>query len=103
MHLPAPKQHGKSTPGVTLQIAAFNTQHFPSLQVVGELQLGRVPHRHVPDMHAPPVHAEPSFFIGLEHRPELGSQVPATWHSSEAVQTTGFPPVHTPLWHVSVR
>ncbi len=30
-----------------------------------------------------------------------GSQVPAVWHWSEAVQTTALP-VHTPLWQVSV-
>jgi hypothetical protein len=39
---------------------------------------------------------------GFEHVPELGSHVPATWHESDAVQTTGFVPLHTPRWHVSV-
>jgi hypothetical protein len=29
------------------------------------------------------------------------SQVPATWHWSDAEQTTGLPPVQTPLWQVS--
>src|SRR5439155_15568690 len=37
-----------------------------------------------------------------EHRPVAVLQVPATWHWSEAVQTTGFEPVQLPLWQVSV-
>jgi len=40
-------------------------------------------------------------FAGFEHVPVAGSQVPAVWHWSEAVQTTALP-VHTPLWQVSV-
>ncbi len=32
-----------------------------------------------------------------------GSHVPATWHWSLAVHTTGFEPTHVPLWQVSVR
>jgi hypothetical protein len=39
---------------------------------------------------------------GLEQRPVLGSQVPATWHWSDALQTTGLLPVQKPLWHVSL-
>src|SRR5437870_5459615 len=34
--------------------------------------------------------------------PERGSQVPASWHWSDALQTTGFVPVQVPLWQVSV-
>jgi hypothetical protein len=36
---------------------------------------------------------------GLEHEPLVGSQVPATWHWSLAVQVTGFEPVQVPVWH----
>src|SRR5438094_3891378 len=50
----------------------------------------------------PSVHAVPSVFDGFEQVPLEGSHVPATWHWSEAVQTTGLLPVHTPLWQVSV-
>src|SRR5439155_1705628 len=46
--------------------------------------------------------AVPSAFAGFEHVPLVGSQVPAMWHWSEAVQTTAFLPVHTPLSQVSV-
>src|SRR2546427_8501727 len=34
--------------------------------------------------------------------PVVVLQVPALWHWSEAVQTTGLEPVHLPLWQVSV-
>jgi len=44
----------------------------------------------------------PLAFVGFEHWPVVGLQVPAVWHWSEAAQTTGFVPVHAPLWHVSV-
>jgi hypothetical protein len=37
-----------------------------------------------------------------EHVPLAGSHVPARWHCSDAVQTTGFDPVQTPDRHVSV-
>src|SRR2546428_43507 len=50
----------------------------------------------------PSLQALPLAFAGFEHVPVVGEQVPATWHWSEAVQTTGLPPVHTPLWQVSV-
>jgi hypothetical protein len=36
-----------------------------------------------------------------EQTPVAGSQVPAAWHCP-AAHTTGFEPVHTPLWQVSV-
>ena len=45
----------------------------------------------------PEVHAMPSFAVGFEHTPVLGSHVPAAWHGSDAVQTTGLDPVHVPL------
>jgi hypothetical protein len=49
-----------------------------------------------------PVQAVPSVFAGFEQTPLFVSQVPAEWHWSLAAQTTGFDPVHVPLWHVSV-
>jgi len=49
----------------------------------------------------PSVHVVPSAATGLE-QPVPGLHVPATWHWSVAVHTTGFDPVHTPAWHVSV-
>ena len=52
--------------------------------------------------HCRPNTAVPSAFAGLEHVPVAGSQVPASWHWSLAVHTTGFEPVHVPLWQVSV-
>jgi hypothetical protein len=48
------------------------------------------------------LHTAPSTMGGLLHTPVAGLQMPAMWHWSEAVQTTGFDPVHVPFWHVSV-
>src|SRR5439155_1876764 len=50
----------------------------------------------------PSLHAVPLLAFGLEHRPVAVSQVPATWHWSSAVQTTGLEPVQVPFWQVSV-
>src|SRR2546428_9657760 len=51
---------------------------------------------------SPSLHAVPLLAFGLEHWPVAVLQVPATWHWSEAVQTTGLEPVQVPLWQVSV-
>ena len=54
------------------------------------------------------VHALPSLQVvpfgkaGFEHAPVAVLQVPAAWHWSAALQTTGFVPTHVPAWHVSV-
>src|SRR5881392_157761 len=50
----------------------------------------------------PSLHAVPLLAFGLEHWPVAVLQVPATWHWSEAVQTTGLLPVQSPLWQASV-
>src|SRR6185437_16006268 len=50
----------------------------------------------------PSLQTVPSGFAGYQHIPVTALQVPASWHWSLAAQITGFPPVHTPLWHVSV-
>ena len=69
-----------------------------------------VPGAHVPLSQASPVvHASPSShevpfaLAGFEHVPVAGLQVPASWHWSSAVQTTGLAPVHAPAWQVSLR
>jgi hypothetical protein len=51
---------------------------------------------------SPSLQAVPSAATGFEHCPSAGLHVPATWHWSDAVQTTGFAPVHTPLSQVSL-
>ena len=45
------------------------------------------------------LHAVPSGAAGLA-QPRVGSQVPATWHWSDAGHTTGEPE-QTPDWHTS--
>ncbi len=49
----------------------------------------------------PSLQAEPFALFGFEQAPVCGSQVPATWHWSCAVQVTGFAPVQVPFWQVS--
>src|SRR5436190_10389132 len=50
----------------------------------------------------PSLQAVPLLAFGLEHWPVAVLQVPAVWHWSSAVQTTGLAPVQVPLWQVSV-
>jgi hypothetical protein len=50
----------------------------------------------------PSSQAAPFDLAGLEQVPVAGSQVPAMWHWSWALQETGFVPVQTPAWHVSL-
>jgi hypothetical protein len=64
---------------------------------------------HMPPWHVsvcvqafPSLQLVPSVLFGFEQVPVAGPQVPTAWHWSSAVQTTGFDPVHTPPWHVSV-
>jgi hypothetical protein len=44
----------------------------------------------------------PSGLGGFEQIPVPGSHVPASWHWSLAMQTTGLPPTQVPFWQVSV-
>jgi len=44
----------------------------------------------------------PVGLAGLLHDPVAGLQVPAVWHWSEGVHTTGFEPTQAPAWQVSV-
>jgi hypothetical protein len=61
------------------------------------------PATHAPDWHESATvhassseHAEPFGFAGFEQTPVAGLHVPASWHWSSAVQTTGVPSVQTP-------
>ena len=46
--------------------------------------------------------AEPLGLAGLEQMPDEVSHVPATWHWSDAVHTTGLEPTQLPDWQLSV-
>src|SRR5205823_13637794 len=48
------------------------------------------------------VQGVPSARAGLLQAPVAGSQVPAVWHWSEAVHTTGFVPTQAPAAQASV-
>jgi len=51
----------------------------------------------------PSLQVVPSTLFGFEQAPVDVSQVPARWHWSLAVHTTGLLPVQVPVWQVSVR
>src|SRR5438034_3914989 len=90
-------------PVAVLQVPA--TWHWSSaLQVTG-LEPVQVPFWHVSVcvQASPSSHAVPLELAGSEHAPVAGLQVPAGWHWSEAVQTTGSLPVPAPPSQVSVR
>jgi hypothetical protein len=70
---------------------------------------GRAPEQ-VPPTHRstvvqafPSSHGVLSGFAGREHAPGVGSQVPASWQASPAVQTTGLAPTQDPPWQLSDR
>ena len=50
----------------------------------------------------PSLQPVPSALDGLEQAPVAGAQVPTSWHWSWAMHTTGFTPVHTPAWQLSL-
>ncbi len=81
-----------------------------SVQTFASSQRSGAPPRHWPLAQAslvvqalPSLHAVPSGAAGFEHWPVPASQVPATWHGSEAVHTTGLELVHAPDWQASFR
>src|SRR5438093_1184912 len=50
----------------------------------------------------PSLQPVPLGLAGLLQAPVAGSQVPAVWHWSAAVHTTGFAPTQAPAWQVSL-
>src|SRR5262249_60228228 len=50
----------------------------------------------------PSVQVVPLGLFGLEQTPVVVSQVPAEWHWSRAVQTTGLAPTQAPAWQAAV-
>src|SRR5437016_3414086 len=50
----------------------------------------------------PSLHGAPLGLAGLLQTPDAGSQVPAVWHWSAAVHTTGLAPTQAPASQVSV-
>lgn len=67
------------------------------------VQTTGAPGTQLPDLQLSPVvqallsvQVVPSFAAGFEQLPVAESQVPATWHESEAVQVLGVPPEQTP-------
>jgi hypothetical protein len=80
------------------------------VQGLPSLQSGAGPPTQEPDAQVSPVvQAEPSSQlspsgrVGLEQMPVAGSQTPASWQLSRAVQMTGSPPTQIPALQVSLR
>src|SRR5262252_8504015 len=78
------------------------TSFAPARTADGCVDPEQVPASHVsPGVQAlPSLQLVPSVAGGFVHSPLVGSQVPATWHWSDAVQTTGVP-VQVPPWQLS--
>lgn len=57
----------------------------------------------LPLRQVPLVHGVPSALAGVEQSPLVASHMPASWHSSRAVQEMAFEPTQTPELQVSVR
>src|SRR5215216_1226087 len=68
------------------QLTALPLEQIPALQVLPVVQA------------LPSSHDSPSGLSGLLHVPVVGSQVPATWHWSEAVHVLGLTPAQVPPW-----
>jgi hypothetical protein len=86
------------------QQSAFTEHGLPlALQVVGT-EPRQTPLEHWSFVVAalPSLQAVPLALNGFEQTPVAVLHVPTVWHWSRAVQTTGFDPVHTPDWQVSV-
>jgi len=92
------------TPVLALQVpASWHTSE--AAQVTGGVVCVHVPLWQVliPLHMLPSSQSAPLLFAGFEHTPVLGLQVPASWHTSEAVQVTGgVVCVHVPLWQVLI-
>src|SRR2546426_8142480 len=81
-------------PSTTLFRSAVQTTGLPPVQVP-DWQVSVCVHA-LPSLQAVSIAG-----IGFERTPASALQVPATWHWSSAVQTTGFDPVQGPDWPVS--
>src|SRR6266851_1270947 len=104
-----------SSQGVPSGVTGFEQVAFSGSQTHASWHWSWAVHTTVlPPVHAPPwqvslcvqaspsSHPAPSGLLGFEHSPVAGLQVPASWHWSWAVQTTGLPPAHAPPWPVSL-
>ena len=114
MHLP-PRQESFCVHGLpslhVVPLALAGLEHWPD--VVSQeptlwhwsdaVQVTGLAPVHVPDWQAsvwvqalPSLHDVPFALAGLEHWPVAESQVPASWHWSDAEQVTGLVPVQLP-------
>ena len=111
--------HGSPSSGQVVPSAAFGFEHSPvrGSHVPAVWHASSAPHVfgdapvQVPAWQVstvvqplPSSQVEPFPLIGFEHAPVSGSQVPASWHWSDAAHTIGLAPTHAPApSHVSMR
>src|SRR5438552_3130379 len=86
---------GLQTPAVWHWLAAVHTTGLAPTQAPAAQVSVRV-------QALPSSHGAPLSLAGLLQAPVVGSQVPAVWHWSAAVHTTGFAPTQAPAWQVSL-
>src|SRR5207249_1601520 len=86
---------GLQTPAVWHWLAAVHTTGLAPTQAPAAQVSVRV-------QALPSSHGAPLCLAGLLQAPVVGSQVPAVWHWSAAVHTTGFAPTQAPAWQVSL-
>jgi hypothetical protein len=103
-----------SLQGVPSGSAGFEQSPLEGLQVPAEWQASWAVHTtgfvplHVPYWHVsarvqalPSLQGDPLGLDGFEQVPVERLHVPAVWHESDGVHTTGLPPLQTPAWQES--
>jgi hypothetical protein len=109
LHVP-PFEHGVPSAFAGLEQVPLDFEHVPtSWHSSAAVQVTGFEPMQTPALHASVLvhallssHVVPSALFGFEHVPLAGSQVPTSWHWSEALHTTGFDPAQTPAWQVFV-
>src|SRR5262245_1034004 len=81
------------------------SEHESLVQTLPSSQFRGVPRQNPPEQISSVVQrlsslqGVPYGLAGFEQVPAAGSQLPASWHWSDAWQMTGLLPTHRPLWH----
>lgn len=108
MHL-LPSSHAVPSGAAGFVQAPEDGSHVPAVwQVPEAMHTIGAPAVHAPAAQVSPVvhlfpssQLVPSSLLGFEQAPVPGSQTPALWHWSSAVQATALPATQPPAWHTS--
>ena len=91
------------TEQVAVPLHALTWQGPAGVQLIGVPVQCPVESQASPWVHASPSLHDTPLLTGFEQAPVEGSQVPARWHWSSAVQVTWLDPTQAPAWQASVR